>query len=96
MRITDLLKGIDMEKYRRRFDRIHGRKMMPLQVLALEIHVREELRKQGRLGSVDVQAEFLDLIDWGGTYEENYERMERLLTGEEFAKWPIRNVRGYQ
>ncbi len=85
MKVTDLLKGVDMEKYRRRLSHVVHPKINQLQALALEIHVRETLRKQGRLGGVDVDTEFLDHINWNLSYEENLAKMDQMLDG--YYEW---------
>lgn len=86
-KITDLLVGVNLKKYRKRLDRIHRTRLSLLQLLALEIYVRERLKKEGRLDSVDVDAQFLDHIDMMCSYDENKDKMDRLLSGEEQGRW---------
>jgi hypothetical protein len=86
-KITDLLVGVNLNKYRKRLDRIHRTRLSLLQLLALEIYVRERLKKEGRLDSIDVDAQFLDHIDMTCSYDENKDKMDRLLSGEEQGRW---------
>ena len=88
-KITDLLKGIDMNKYRRRLDKVHGAKLTPLQLLALEIHVREELKHLG--GDPDEAAGIMDYVDLTLTYDEAKQKVDERLSGADEARWITRS-----
>ena len=81
--VTDLLNGINKDKYHRRLNRIHDKLAMnPLEWLALEIHVREKLRARGvDPGTVDIDGQFLDHVDPGLSYYENKRMMDDRLSG---------------
>jgi hypothetical protein len=89
-KVVDQLKGVCMEKYRRRPNLVHQAKLNPIQLLALELYVRQRLLEEGRLDSVDVDAQFLDHIDLTGTYDENKTKMDELLSGRPQALWALR------
>lgn len=79
-KVTDLLIGINLDKYRNRAR--FSDTVSCLQMLALEIHVREELAKRGiDPFSVDVQASFMDHVDMTLSYAENKAIMGELLSG---------------
>jgi hypothetical protein len=81
-KVTDLLVGVDLSKYRKRLDRLHRPAMNPIQMLALEIHVRQRLKELGRdCFNVDVEGEFLDHVDPMLTYAENKALMDERLKG---------------
>jgi hypothetical protein len=92
-KITDLLVGVNLNKYRKRLDRIHRTRLSLLQLLALEIYLRERLKKEGRLDSVDVDAQFLDHIDPTCSYDENKDKMDELLSGRPQAEWILRTMK---
>ena len=81
--VTDLLNGINMDKYHRRLNRIHDKLTInPLELLALEIHVREKLRARGvDPGAVDIDGQFLDYVDPRLSYYENKRMMDDRLSG---------------
>lgn len=76
-----------MEKYRRRLSRIHRPALNPIQLLALELYLRQRLKELGLLDLVDVDGQFLDHIDPACSYDENKAKVDRLLSGEEKARW---------
>ena len=80
--VTDLLNGINMDKYRR-LNRIHDNLAInPLELLALEIHVREKLRATGvDPVAVDIDGQFLDYVDLRLSYYENKRMMDDRLSG---------------
>ena len=81
-KVTDLLLDVDLSKYRKRLDRLHRPAMNPIQMLALEIHVRQRLRELGRdCFNIDVEGEFLDFIDPALSYAENKAILDRILGG---------------
>jgi hypothetical protein len=81
-KVTDLLVGVDLSKYRKRLDRLHHPAMNPIQMLALEIHVRQRLKELGRdCFNVDVEGEFLDHADPMLTYAENKTIMDEMISG---------------
>lgn len=82
-KVTDLLKGIDV----RRIDR-HAGKLGFIQVLALLIHAREELKRQGR--DPALASELLDHVDRSLTYDEAKDQLDAQLTGAEACKWVTR------
>ena len=78
--ITDLLIGVNMTKYRRRISRVHRPAMSVIQLLALEIFVRESLKRSGvDPDSVDVEGAFMDNVDPSLSYSENKTIVEELL-----------------
>ena len=80
--ITDLLIGVNMTKYRKRISRVHKPAMSVIQLLALEIFVRESLKKSGvDPDSVDVDGAFMDNVDPSLTYGENKALIEARLLG---------------
>ena len=80
-KVTDLLIGVNMEKYRQRLRRINRPVMRPLEMLALELHVREALRSRGvDPFSVDIQGEFMDFADPMLTYGENKTIMDDMIS----------------
>jgi hypothetical protein len=93
MKVTDQLKGVCMEKYRRRLSRIHRPALNQIQLLALELYVRQQLKEQGRLDCVDVDSQFLDHIDLTCTYDENKTKMDELLSGQPQAEWILREMK---
>ena len=85
-KVTDLLVGVNMAKYRKRLDRLHCPAMNLIDMLALEIHVRQRLRELGcDKFNVDVDGEFLDHVDPMLTYAENKALMEERLQGGRLA-----------
>jgi len=81
-KVTELLIGIRMSKYGERLRRVHEPAISVLEMLALEIHVRENLRKLGLDGfCVDVDGQFLDHVDPSLGYWENKAVMDELLSG---------------
>jgi hypothetical protein len=93
MRVTDQLKGVCMQKYRRRLSRIHRPSLNQIQLLALELYVRQQLKDQGRLDCVDVDGQFLDHIDLTCNYDENKAKMDELLSGRPQAEWILREMK---
>jgi hypothetical protein len=91
--VTDQLKGVCMEKYRRRLSRIHRPALNQIQLLALELYVRQRLREEGRLDSIDVDGQFLDHIDPSLSYDENKAKMDGLITGRPQGEWILREMR---
>jgi hypothetical protein len=82
MTVTDLLIGVNKEKYRKRVNRLHRPEMTALKMLALEIHVREKLRARGvDPGAVDIDGQFLDHVDPRLSYYENKRMMDDRLSG---------------
>ena len=82
MTITDLLVGVNMDKYRKRIDGIHRPAMSVIQLLALEIFVRESLKRSGvDPDSVDVEGAFMDNVDPSLSYAENKSLMQARLLG---------------
>ena len=80
--ITDLLIGVNMTKYRRRISRVHRPAMSVIQLLALEIFVRESLKKSGvDPDSVDVDGAFMDNVDPSLSYAENKSLMQARILG---------------
>ena len=85
--MTELLSGIRMSKYSERLRRVHKPAMSVLEMLALEIHVRESLRKLGLDGfCVDIEGQFLDHVDPSLGYWENKALMDELLSGREHMR----------
>jgi hypothetical protein len=81
-KVTDLLVGVDLAKYRKRLDRFHRPAMNPIQMLALEIHVRQRLKELDLdRFNVDVEGEFLDHVDPMLSYAENKALMDERLKG---------------
>ena len=81
-KVTDLLVGVDLSKYRKRLDRLHRPAMNLIQMLALEIHVRQRLKELGcDCFNVDVEGEFLDHVDPMLTYAENKTIMDEMISG---------------
>jgi len=81
-KVTDLLVGVDLSKYRKRLDRLHRPVMNPIQMLALEIHVRQRLKELDRDSyNIDVEGEFLDHVDPMLTYDENKTIMDNMISG---------------
>lgn len=81
-KVTDLLVGVNMAKYRQRLRRINRPVMRPLEMLALELHVREALRARGLDPfSVDIQGQFMDFVDPMLTYGENKTIMDEMISG---------------
>jgi hypothetical protein len=82
MTVTDLLICVNLDKYRKRVSRLHRPAMSAIQMLALEIHVREKLRARGvDPGAVDVDGQFLDYVDPRLSYYENKWMMDDRLSG---------------
>ena len=82
MTVTDMLIGLNKEKYRKRVNRLNRPEMTALKMLALEIHVRETLRARGvDPGAVDIDGQFLDHVDPGLSYYENKWMMDDRLSG---------------
>ena len=81
--VTDLLNGINMDKYHRRLNRFPGKLIInPLELLALEIHVREKLRATGvDPVAVDIDGQFLDYVHLRLSYYENKRMMDDRLSG---------------
>ena len=92
MKVTDQLKGVCMDKYRRRLSRVHRPSLNQIQLLALELYVRQQLKDQGRLDCVDVDGQFLDHIDLTCNYDENKSKMDELLSGQPQAEWVLREM----
>jgi len=92
-KVTDQLKGVNMEKYRRRLSRIHRSALNPIQLLALELYVRQRLKELGLLDLVDVDGQFLDHIDPSLSYDENKAKMDDLLRGRPQAEWILREMK---
>jgi len=81
-KVTDLLVGVDLSKYRKRLDRLHRPTMNLIQMLALELHVREALRARDvDPFSIDIQGEFMDSVDPTLTYAENKLIMDEMISG---------------
>ena len=93
-KVTDQLKGVCMDKYRRRLSRIHRPKLNQVELLALELHVRHTLKERGELECHDIDAEFLDHIDVQCNYDENKAKMDELLDGRPQAVWALREMHG--
>jgi hypothetical protein len=86
-KVTDQLRGVRMDKYRKRLSRVHHPKLNQVELLALELHVRQSLRERGEIECHDVDGEFLDHIYPSCSYGENKDKMDRLLSGEEQTRW---------
>lgn len=85
-KVTDLLVGVNMTKYRQRLRRINRPVMRPLEMLALELHVREALRVRGLDPfSVDIDSQFMDFVDPMLTYAENKTIMDEMISGRRMA-----------